>query len=453
MAGGSPPITISVRQGKPAMVARLIEAGARTDIRFPNGLTLLDFANSRGDRQVLDALHGVQQQAKKTELALPAPPEQAVTSVPGANVIPVQKPQHNRAKVLAGIAGGLFVVSIVVLFSVEGIHQDTLATMIDGFIGPTLSSLTSRSDLPANVPVGKNAVWWIGEGVEFAGGGNKKSTGSMRSFWGGGTFALVPRFEELDSIVIVKGSLGEERTYLSVPSGMSPAPEFGFNPFKSKDAPPSSFVDRYGHVHSADEFKETVRTYSLQVWILDLKSSRIVGYKELQAPHLLDSYDHGNPPRPVPLNDLVEWIESVEHLQKKPAPPLLAEHYAEVKAGMTEQQVEAILGKPDKEVGGFQHRSKFWILTSGPGQGVFVRFEAGKAVGDTEFGQNPNNFDRIKPGMSRNEVESIVGKPDDTSDTAEATVEHWKIPAVPGQSFVVTFRNGKAETIDVDKMR
>jgi len=360
--------------------------------------------------------------------------------------------QHSRGKLLAGIVGGLFFVSVVVLFSIEGIHQNTLATRIDGFIGPTVSGLNSRSDLPANVPVGKNALWWIGEGVEFAGGGTTRSSGTMRSTWGGSTLSLTPRFDELDSILIVKGTLGEQKQYLRVPADMKPAPEFGFNPFKSKDAPPSSFVDRYGRVHSADEFKETIRTYGLQVWILNQKSSRIVGYKEFRAPDLLDSYDQGDPPRPVPLSALVEWIESLEHLEMRPIPPSLAEHYAEVKAGMTEGQVEQLLGKADKEVGGFQHRSKFWKLTSGPAQGVFVRFEAGKAVGDTEFGQNPDNFDRVKPGMSRNEVESIVGRPDKTIDTGDTTAEYWKIPAVPGQSVVVTFANGKARTIDIDKM-
>ena len=58
MAGGAPPITISVRQGKAAMVSRFVEAGARTDVRFPNGLTLLDMARHRGDQQVICALGG-----------------------------------------------------------------------------------------------------------------------------------------------------------------------------------------------------------------------------------------------------------------------------------------------------------------------------------------------------------------------------------------------------------
>jgi hypothetical protein len=80
LANSSPPITISVRQGKAAMVARFIEAGARTDIRFPNGMTLLAFANQRGDRQVLEALQGKIQQIAKPEVKNQASSEQTDTN-------------------------------------------------------------------------------------------------------------------------------------------------------------------------------------------------------------------------------------------------------------------------------------------------------------------------------------------------------------------------------------
>jgi ankyrin repeat protein len=59
MAGGAPPIAISVRQGRAAMVSRFVEAGATTDVRFPDGLTLLDMAQRRGDQHVIRALGGV----------------------------------------------------------------------------------------------------------------------------------------------------------------------------------------------------------------------------------------------------------------------------------------------------------------------------------------------------------------------------------------------------------
>jgi hypothetical protein len=228
------------------------------------------------------------------------------------------KDAHSLPKIAGAVVGGLIFVLFVVFFCVESNRQDTLATAIDGYIGHTLPTLGPMSDLSADVPVGKNAVWWIGEGVEFAGGGNKRSTGTMRSCWGGGTFGLAPRFEELNSIFIVKGTLGEEKDYLRVPAGMSPAPEFGFNPFKSKDAPPSAFIDRYGKTHSADEFKVTLRTYGLQVWILDVKSNRIVGYREFPAAHLQDSYDQDHTADEIHLSALVQWIGSLQKLEKKP---------------------------------------------------------------------------------------------------------------------------------------
>jgi len=172
-------------------------------------------------------------------------------------------------------------------------------------------------DLGANVPVGKNAVWWIGDGIEYAGGGTKRSTGSMRSYWGGGAGLITPRFEELDSILIVKGTLGEQKQYLHVPAGMSPGPTFGFNPFINSSSP-SSFIDRYGKIHSADEFKTTLRTYGLQVWIVDVKLNRIAAYREFPAAHLLEQYDQDHAPDEVHLSALVEWIKSLEKLKTEP---------------------------------------------------------------------------------------------------------------------------------------
>ena len=220
--------------------------------------------------------------------------------------------------VAGAVAGGLLFVLVIVFFCVADNRQDTLATDINGYIGHTLPTLSLMPDLPANVAVGNNAVWWIGEGVEFAGGGNTKSNGIMRSSWGGGTFALAPRFEELDSIFIVKGRLVEEKEYLRVPAGMSPTPDFVYNPFKSKDAAPSSFTDRYGNTHNADEFKQTLKTYGLQVWILDVKSNRIVGYREFPAALLQDNYDENHTADEVHLSALVQWIESLQKLKKKP---------------------------------------------------------------------------------------------------------------------------------------
>lgn len=69
-AGATPPILISVRKGKAEIVSRFIEAGANIGVRFPNAMTLMDFANRRGDRQVIEALRG------PTTLAHPGPPAQ-----------------------------------------------------------------------------------------------------------------------------------------------------------------------------------------------------------------------------------------------------------------------------------------------------------------------------------------------------------------------------------------
>jgi hypothetical protein len=227
------------------------------------------------------------------------------------------KEAHSLAKTVGAIAGGVLFLLLIALFCVENYQQGELATAIDSYIKPTLPTLSPMNNLGDTIPLGKNAVWWIGEGVEFAGRGTARSTGTMRSCWGGGELGLTPAFKELDSVVIVKGTLGEEKEYLRVPSDMSPAPEFGFNPFKSKDAPPTSFVDRYGKTHSADEFKVTLRTYGLQVWILDVKSNRIVGYREFPAAHLLDQYDQDHTADEVHLSALVQWIESLQKLEKK----------------------------------------------------------------------------------------------------------------------------------------
>lgn len=136
------------------------------------------------------------------------------------------KDARSFAKPVGAVFGGLIFVLLVVLFCIESNRQDTLATAINDYVGRTLPTLSLMSDFPGNVPVGKNAVWWIGEGVQYAGGGTTRSNGTMRSVWGGGTVGLTPRFEELDSIFIVKGTLGEEKQYLRVPSDMSPAPDF-----------------------------------------------------------------------------------------------------------------------------------------------------------------------------------------------------------------------------------
>ncbi len=225
---------------------------------------------------------------------------------------------YSLVKILGAIGGGLLFFLLVVLFCIASRREDVLANAVNGYVEHILPTLSPIFDSPTGVAVGKNAVWWIGDGVQYAGGGTTRSNGTMRSSWGGGALSLAPRFEELDSILIVKGALGEEKQYLRVPAGMQPAPDLMFNPFKSKDASPSSFIDRYGKTHSADEFKLTLRTYGLQVWIVDVKSSRVVGYREFPAAPLLKEYDQNHTADEVDLRALVGWSESLVTLGRTP---------------------------------------------------------------------------------------------------------------------------------------
>jgi hypothetical protein len=122
MAGGSPPIAILVRQGKPAMVARLVEAGARTDIRFPNGMTLLDFANRRGDRQILEALQGKLQQITKTEARTHASTDQTVTSGSLQETTSVKQTQHSTGGSWELVPMSGLIAGIISAFSYEKIQ-------------------------------------------------------------------------------------------------------------------------------------------------------------------------------------------------------------------------------------------------------------------------------------------------------------------------------------------
>ena len=222
---------------------------------------------------------------------------------------------NHHFRYLLWVALALVVFSFVLVLYNYAQNQDALATAINSYVGPLLPNLGPMPELKADVPIGTNAVWWIGDGTQYTTGGIKKSTGVMQSSWGGRFPAMTPRFSELESILIVRGTLGEEKEYLLVPNDMVPD-NFVFNPFKS--GPPTSFVDKHGKVHSADEFRHSLKTYGLQVWIVDIRSNRIVAYREFPAAHLLDEYDENHATEAVPLNALVGWIESLEKMGRKP---------------------------------------------------------------------------------------------------------------------------------------
>ncbi len=216
---------------------------------------------------------------------------------------------------LSAIAIVVVVLSIVVLCYSEHRQREVLATAVDGFIGPLVPTLVPMPALNTDIPIGKNAVWWIGEGIEYAGGGIRRSTGAMRSAWSGGY--TPPNFSELDSILVVKGTLAEEKPYLYLPENIRKMPNWHQLPFGDT---PTILVDQYNREHNPAEFTKVLRTYGLQVWIVEVKSNRIVAYREFPAAHLEEQYDQHHTADEVRLGALVTWIESLEKLEEKPTP-------------------------------------------------------------------------------------------------------------------------------------
>lgn len=252
--------------------------------------------------------------------------------------------QNAAIKIGLSIAGGLLAILIVTAFR-EGHQRRVLAAAIDNHVRALLPALSPMSDLGENVPLGRNAVWWISDGVQYAGGGVDRSTGLISPalpFMVSGVGplgVLTPSFEELDTVVIVKETLAEEKRYLVLPkeiwlNAMKQPEALVLNPFclslsqvlvvdrygrgymdadrYGRVCGPPQLIDNSGQCHSANEFTQDRKTYSLQVWVVDTKTNQIVGYHFFPASVLPET-------DVVPLSALVDWIKSLEKLRKKPA--------------------------------------------------------------------------------------------------------------------------------------
>jgi len=113
-----------------------------------------------------------------------------------------------------------------------------------------------------------------------------------------------------------------------------------------------------------------------------------------------------------------------------------------VTPGMDEAQVQARLGKPET-VRKNSDGSQVWEYPTGPAgrQTYMVRVGADRSVTEVRQVLSDPFFAQIKPGMSREEVRQILGRPGDVSmfPARDEEVWSWRYQQVNPMFFNVMF--------------
>jgi hypothetical protein len=148
--------------------------------------------------------------------------------------------------------------------------RDVLAAAIRNYVENSLPALTPSPTLNDTFPLHNDAVWWIGGGR----GGPDKPQDDAGALWHvqgeaygpigvdqeSGHVPHIPRFEDITSLVIVKGKLvSESKTF-----------------FRTSPNMPETLVTIPGH--------------ELQAWVVDMKSNKVVAYRDFPPPQLPDSF-------------------------------------------------------------------------------------------------------------------------------------------------------------------
>ncbi len=133
------------------------------------------------------------------------------------------------------------------------------------------------------------------------------------------------------------------------------------------------------------------------------------------------------------------------------ARPSLVGKTDQVQIGMTEAQVEALLGPPKTTVafgdeGGFQ---KLWgegdeSFAAGFADGKVVFMTGGRRTAAQLAPRVAENFAKVKEGMTQDEVRALLGPPTSTAGTAsdKGAFQVWTWQG-EARSYVVDFADGK----------
>jgi hypothetical protein len=122
-----------------------------------------------------------------------------------------------------------------------------------------------------------------------------------------------------------------------------------------------------------------------------------------------------------------------------------------VTPGMDEMQVQARMGKPET-VRKNSDGSQVWEYPMGPSgrQTYMVAVGADHSVKDVQQVLTDAYFDRVKPGMSRDDVRTVLGKPGIVSNfpARDEEVWSWRYLQINPMFFDVLFdrRSGTVRT-------
>jgi hypothetical protein len=173
---------------------------------------------------------------------------------------------------------------------VQEVRQEALAKAVNDQMIRFQPLLNAQPSLESYAPVGKNVVWWSNQSdacpyhsmidTHF------RSAGIMQSFWGGGFFGA-PRFEELNSIIIVKAKYVDEKVFGIVEGTQS-----------------------WNRVTGEAAFS----TYRLEVWVVEPNSFRTLAFREFPAVPLLTATDYKltDDRKVFPMGSFLDWKESLQ---------------------------------------------------------------------------------------------------------------------------------------------
>ena len=200
--------------------------------------------------------------------------------------------KSNRTTLILNVLAWVFGVGLIVSFfwllqtdsnkqaalqNKQNASISVLTTAVVNYINHSMPDLDTIPNLNTNVPIGKSVVWWIGGGRkpqdpdDDSEQDNAAGDLNVVSPWMNDNTARIPSVEELDSIVVVKGTFVAAANY---------------------------FVTLAGDYHQsgglASESRAKVGTYALKVWVVNLKSNQIIAYREFMSPRLIDRFSSGD---------------------------------------------------------------------------------------------------------------------------------------------------------------
>ena len=180
---------------------------------------------------------------------------------------------------------------------------NVLSNAVKNYIPHVLPNTFPMPNFDADAPIGKPVIWSIGR--PFNDNDNDSKLLLLEGLSGIST-NHVPSFEEYGSFVMVLGQTVEERKYDYLIHKRTFVEDDTANSTDgSADGPD---IQRGFKIGSED----------LKAWVVDLKSNKIVAYREFQPIPLSSSFSAENDPEGIQIKKFYKWIDSLENLAQKP---------------------------------------------------------------------------------------------------------------------------------------